>query len=120
MLGLTFSDELVAMEDAERIVSTAFSEWEVILCTSTTLDLVWAQVLSEPLLRRLILRFIFCRSLLTLFHHHEGNTDLDIYVPVCLPQLPNSVSPHSRAIQSAIIALTDHLKVSHCFRFDNL
>lgn len=44
------------MEEAESIVSAAFAEWEVILCTSTNLDLVWAQVLSEPLLRRIILR----------------------------------------------------------------
>ncbi|KAK9062227.1 hypothetical protein SSX86_019413 [Deinandra increscens subsp. villosa] len=139
MLGLTFSNEVDFMEDAESIVSTAFSEWEVILCTSTTLDLVWAQILSEPLLRRLILRyflfklmllplqnyswqwqFIFCRSLLALYHHHDGNPDLDLYVPVCLPQLPDPVSPHSRVIQSAIMALTNRLKVSHCFRFDNL
>ncbi|KAM0038845.1 putative protein SCAI [Helianthus debilis subsp. tardiflorus] len=116
MLGLTYSD-VDAMEDAQSIVSTAFSEWEVILCTSTALDLVWAQVLSEPLLRRLILRFIFCRCLLTLYQHEEGK---DLYVPVCLPQLPDSVSPHSRVVQSAAIALTKHLKVSHCFRFDNL
>ncbi|XP_076887430.1 uncharacterized protein LOC143537571 [Bidens hawaiensis] len=117
MLGLTYSDEVDAMEDAESIISTAFSEWEVILCTSTTLDLVWAQVLSEPLLRRLVLRFIFCRAVLTLYHHQEGN---DLYVPVCLPHLPDSVSPRSRVIQSAIKALTNHLKVSHCFLFDNL
>lgn len=44
------------MEVAESIISAAFAEWEVILCTSTSLDLVWAQVLSEPLLRRIILR----------------------------------------------------------------
>ncbi|KAL8246698.1 hypothetical protein R6Q59_007914 [Mikania micrantha] len=119
MLGLTFSTE-DDVEDAENIVSTAFSEWEVILCTSSTLDLVWAQVLSEPLLRRLILRFIFCRSLLTLYQRHEGNPDFDLYVPVCLPQLPDSVSPRSRVIQSAIMALTNHLKVSHCFQFENL
>lgn len=43
--------------DADNILSTSFSEWEVILCTSTTLDLVWAQVLSDPFLRRLILRY---------------------------------------------------------------
>lgn len=45
-----------AYNDAETILSTSFSEWEVILCTSTSLDLVWAQVLSDPFLRRLILR----------------------------------------------------------------
>lgn len=55
------------MEDAESIVSTAFSEWEVILCTSTTLDLAWAQVLSEPLLRRLILRYFIFHMMLLAF-----------------------------------------------------
>ncbi|KAI3506501.1 hypothetical protein L1887_28862 [Cichorium endivia] len=118
MFGLTFSDdESDVMEDAESIVSSAFAEWETILCTSTTLDLVWAQVLSEPLLRRIILRFIFCRSVLTCFRRREEN---DEYVPVCLPQLPDSVSPNSGIVQSAVMRLAEHLKVSHCFRFDNL
>ncbi|KAJ9564888.1 hypothetical protein OSB04_000854 [Centaurea solstitialis] len=118
MFGLTFSDDEVdVMEDAESIVSAAFAEWEVILCTSTSLNLVWAQVLSEPLLRRLILRFILCRSVLTLYRRHENK---DEYVPVCLPELPDSLSAHSEIVQSAIMRLAEHLKVSHCFGFDNL
>ncbi|KAI7746495.1 hypothetical protein M8C21_026233 [Ambrosia artemisiifolia] len=118
IFGLTFSDdEADLMEDAESIVSAAFAEWEVILCTTTSLDLVWAQVLSEPLLRRIILRFIFCRSLLTFFRRKEDNDD---YVPLCLPQLPDSVSPGAEVVQTAVMRLAEHLKVSHCFRFDNL
>ncbi|KAI3824471.1 hypothetical protein L1987_05931 [Smallanthus sonchifolius] len=118
MFGLTLSDDQVdVMEDAESIVSAAFAEWEVILCTSTSLDLVWAQVLSEPLLRRIILRFIFCRSLLMFFRRQE---DSDEYLPMCLPQLPDSVSPGSEVVRSAVMRLADHLKVSDCFRFDSL
>nr|XP_043608300.1 protein SCAI isoform X2 [Erigeron canadensis] len=118
MFGLAYSDDEVdVMEDAESIVSAAFSEWEVILCSLTSVDLVWAQVLSEPLLRRIILRFIFCRSVLTFFRRREEN---DPYLPVCFPELPDSVSPNSEVVQSAVMRLADHLKVSHCFRFDNL
>ncbi|KAL4579725.1 hypothetical protein LXL04_015888 [Taraxacum kok-saghyz] len=118
MFGLTFSDaDVELMEDAESIVSSAFAEWEIILSTTTTLDLVWAQVLSEPLLRRIILRFIFCRSVLTNFGGREGN---EHYIPVCLPELPDSVSPNSGIVQSAVTRLAEHLKLSHCFRFDNL
>ncbi|XP_076893554.1 uncharacterized protein LOC143545572 [Bidens hawaiensis] len=114
MFGLTFSEnEVDVMEDAESIVSAAFAEWEVILCTSTNLDLVWAQVLSEPLLRRIILRFILCRSLLTLFGREEDNDD---YVLICLPQLPESVSAGAEVVQSAVMKLAEHLKVSDCFR----
>ncbi|KAI8536317.1 hypothetical protein RHMOL_Rhmol10G0247900 [Rhododendron molle] len=58
LVGLTYShSDAESYNDADNILSTSFSEWEVILCTSTTLDLVWAQVLSDPFLRRLILRY---------------------------------------------------------------
>ncbi|XP_057492693.1 uncharacterized protein LOC130778206 isoform X2 [Actinidia eriantha] len=57
LVGLKYSDDDAdAYSDADDMLSTSFSEWEVILCTSTMLDLVWAQVLSDPFLRRLILR----------------------------------------------------------------
>lgn len=103
-------------EDAENILSTAFSECEVILCTSKTLDLVWAQVLSDPFLRRLLLRFIFCRCVLSVFCHSE---DSDQYLPICLPDLPECVSPYSEVIQSSVHRLANHLEVAHCFRFNH-
>jgi hypothetical protein len=100
--------------EAESIISSMFSEWEVILCTTTNLDLVWAQVLSDPFLRRLILRFIFCRAVLAHFGHHEYSKD---HLPVCLPELPGSFSPSTKIVRSAIIRLADRLKVIDSFNF---
>jgi hypothetical protein len=61
-------------------------------------------------------RFIFCRSVLSIFCPPE---DDEQYLPVCLPHLPSSVSPRSEVVQSAIIQLADHLKVADCFQFDD-
>ncbi|KAK3020149.1 hypothetical protein RJ639_005282, partial [Escallonia herrerae] len=116
MVGLTCSDtDVDVYGDADNIISAAFSGWEMILCSSTSLDLVWAQVLSDPFLRRLILRFIFCRAVLA---HYCPREDSDQHVPFCLPELPNSMSPNSEAVQSAIIRLAGHLKVADYFHFD--
>ncbi|KAH6819902.1 signal transducer [Perilla frutescens var. hirtella] len=101
------SDDMDTYISTESILSAAFSKWEQILCTSTDLDLVWAQLLSDPFLRRLILRFIFCRAVLTLFGLREKG---DQYLPICIPELPNSVSPNSKAVQPAITQLANHLK----------
>ncbi|KAG6775365.1 hypothetical protein POTOM_018813 [Populus tomentosa] len=116
MVGLTSDSDMDSYNDAEEILSLAFSEWEVILSTSKGLDLVWAQVLSDPFLRRLILRFIFCRSVLSVFCSPE---DDEQYLPVCLPHLPSSVSARSEVVRSAIIQLANHLKVADCFQFDD-
>ncbi|KAG6773509.1 hypothetical protein POTOM_020791 [Populus tomentosa] len=116
MVGITSDSDMDSYNDAEEILSLAFSEWEVILSTSKGLDLVWAQVLSDPFLRRLILRFIFCRSVLSVFCPPE---DDEQYLPVCLPHLPSSVSARSEVVQSAIIQLANHLKVADCFQFDD-
>lgn len=42
--------------DAESLLSSGLAEWEVALCTSNSLNQVWAQVLTDPFLRRLIVR----------------------------------------------------------------
>ncbi|KAL6277246.1 hypothetical protein ACE6H2_020847 [Prunus campanulata] len=115
LVGFSPSDtEAEVYNDAESILSAAFSEWEVILCTSTSLDLVWAQVISDPFLRRLILRFIFCRAVLSFFCPPE---DSEQYLPICLPLLPISVSPDSEVVQSAVHRLAKHLSVSDFFHF---
>ncbi|KAL2551356.1 hypothetical protein Fot_04975 [Forsythia ovata] len=108
------SEDADMYNDAQSVISTAFTEWEVILCTSTSLDLVWAQLLSDPFLRRLILRFIFCRAVLALFRLRESG---DQYLPICIPELPNSVASFSKAVQSSIQRLANHLKVADCFSF---
>ncbi|XP_012492116.1 uncharacterized protein LOC105804171 [Gossypium raimondii] len=115
MVGFSLSDsDTEVLNSAENILSTAFSKWEVILCKSPSLDLVWAQVLSDPFLRRLIVRFIFCRAVLSAIWPPEGS---DQYLPLCLPQLPNSLSPKSDVVQSCVSQLADHLKVSNYFHF---
>ncbi|PIN10461.1 hypothetical protein CDL12_16945 [Handroanthus impetiginosus] len=108
------NDDMDMYNDTESILSTAFSKWEEILCTSTDLNLVWAQLLCDPFLRRLILRFIFCRAVLTLFCLRERG---DQYLPVCIPELPSSVAVNSKAVQPSITQLASHLKVTDCFSF---
>ncbi|KAJ8544013.1 hypothetical protein K7X08_025631 [Anisodus acutangulus] len=108
LVGFVSSDkDMDCYDEADGIISTAFAEWEVILCTSTSLDLVWAQVLSDPFLRRFILRFIFCRAALGLFCLNERG---DEYLPVCLPKLPDTFSPNSETVQPAIRRLSKLLK----------
>lgn len=51
-----------AYNNADTIISSALAEWEVILCTSNSLDPVWAQVLPDPFLRRLIVRYLIIKS----------------------------------------------------------
>ncbi|KAB2058164.1 hypothetical protein ES319_A11G215600v1 [Gossypium barbadense] len=117
MVGFSLSDsDMEVLNSAESILSTAFSKWEVILCKSPSLDLVWAQVLSDPFLRRLIVRFIFCRAVLSAIWPPEGS---DQYLPLCIPQLPNSLSPKSDVVQSCVSQLADHLKVSNYFHFED-
>ncbi|CAO2830594.1 unnamed protein product [Amaranthus hypochondriacus] len=113
LVGLSESDrETDIYNEAEDIVVNALAEWEVMLCSSTTIDLVWGQVLPDPFLRRIILRFIFCRAVLSLFHPPETR---ESYVPDCLPHLPDFVSPDSDAVESHVRRLANCLKVSNAF-----
>ncbi|KAL8143312.1 hypothetical protein V2J09_016344 [Rumex salicifolius] len=113
MVGVSFFDgDADVYEEAENVLSDSFSKWEVILFTLPSIDIVWAQVLSDPFLRRLILRFIFCRAALSLFHPLE---ERDLYMPICIPELPSSLSPNADVVQSCVLRLADHLRVSSCF-----
>lgn len=117
MVGISSSDANVDIyNDAESILSTSFSEWEVLLCTSTSLDLVWAQVLSDPFLRRVILRFILCRCVFFHFFPPEASEE---YLPVCLPQLPSCFSPKSDVVQSCVRRLANHLGVADYFHLSD-
>ncbi|CAA0831180.1 Protein of unknown function (DUF3550/UPF0682 [Striga hermonthica] len=108
------NDDMDMYNTTESILSSAFSKWEEILCTSTDLDIVWAQLLSDPFLRRLLLRFIFCRAVLSLFCLRQKD---DQHLPVCIPNLPKSVAADSKAVQPAINRLASQLKVADCFSF---
>ncbi|XP_028807149.1 uncharacterized protein LOC114761862 [Neltuma alba] len=88
MVGLSPSEvDKDVYNQAETILANAFAEWEIILCSSTTnLDLVWAQMITDPFLRRLILRFIFCRSAISFYCPPEESEQC---MPLCLPHLPH-------------------------------
>ncbi|KAK7318642.1 hypothetical protein RJT34_03346 [Clitoria ternatea] len=115
MIGLFPSEaDTDVYNEAENIIAVAFSEWEIILCSSTIMDLVWAQVISDPFLRRLILRFIFCRSVISYFCPPEESEQ---YLPLCLPNLPSSVAPTSEAVRSLVVQLAMHFDVADSFHF---
>ncbi|CAN0878407.1 Protein SCAI [Linum grandiflorum] len=117
MVGLNTSDiDTDEYNSAEEILATAFSELEVILCTSRNLDIVWAQVVLDPFMRRIILRFILCRAVMLFF---SPPNHIDECTPVCVPELPSSVSAGSDIVRSAVLRLADQLNVVECFRFDN-
>ncbi|KAG5029665.1 hypothetical protein JHK87_013179 [Glycine soja] len=115
MIGLSPNEsDTDVYNEAENIIANALTEWEIILCSSTTMDLVWAQVISDPFLRRLILRFIFCRSVISFFCPPEES---ELYLPLCLPHLPSSVAPTSEAVRSAVVQLAMHFDVADSFHF---
>ncbi|XP_020704774.1 protein SCAI homolog isoform X1 [Dendrobium catenatum] len=114
LVGLKSDIDVDVCSSAESILSSAIAEWEVILCTSESLDQVWAQVLPDPFLRRLILRFIFCRAALALLCTLRKDNER---LPVCLPSLPEPVSPDSPSIQWHILKLAETLGVVSHFEF---
>ncbi|KAH0452008.1 hypothetical protein IEQ34_019307 [Dendrobium chrysotoxum] len=114
LVGLKSDIDVDVCSSAESILSSAIAEWEVILCTSESLDQVWAQVLPDPFLRRLILRFIFCRAALALLGTLRKDNER---LPACLPSLPEPVSPDSPSIQSHILKLAETLGVVSHFEF---
>ncbi|KAK8942191.1 hypothetical protein KSP40_PGU017823 [Platanthera guangdongensis] len=114
LVGLKSDIDVDVYSSAESILSSAIAEWEVILCTSEGLDQVWAQVLPDPFLRRLILRFIFCRAALALLGTPRKDNE---QLPDCLPSLPEPVSPDSPSIQSHISKLAETLGVAGHFGF---
>ncbi|XP_074567996.1 uncharacterized protein LOC141824587 isoform X2 [Curcuma longa] len=114
LVGLSPDIEADLYSSAENLLSSALAEWEVSLCSSNSLDQVWAQVLTDPFLRRLIVRFIFCRAALSLFH---SSRDSALHPPECLPNLPESVSPESAMAQIHIYHLAERLGVLNYFHF---
>ncbi|KAI4382037.1 hypothetical protein MLD38_008048 [Melastoma candidum] len=114
MVGVSLQDiGEDTLGNAEGMVGSLFAEWEVILCKSKDLNLVWAQAFCDPFIRRLILRFIFCRS--ALFYFCQGEDD-EYDLPICLPDLPGSVSPDTQIMQSAVMRIANHFQVAESFR----
>lgn len=43
-------------DKADKLLSSSLNEWGLLLAASDNLNPVWAQILGDPFLRRLILR----------------------------------------------------------------
>nr|AKJ77987.1 hypothetical protein [Triticum aestivum] len=84
------------------------------LVASSSLDPVWVEVLGDPLLRRLLLRFIFCRATLSLF---KASNDKAECLPSCVPPLPESVGGESMLSQCCVMRVASFLGAADQFSF---
>ncbi|KAL9290182.1 putative protein SCAI [Arabidopsis thaliana] len=89
---------------AEKLLSSSMNEWASTLATSDTLHPVWSQILKDPFLRRLLLRFIFCRAVLALYTPVFNNKQNQ---PECCPSLPESLLPTAPAVQSTVFQMAN-------------
>lgn len=115
LVGLSATNLGMGVYDqADKLLSSFFSEWGEALAMSNSLDLVWARLLSDPFLKRLILRFIFCRACFSLYSPSSKKKEC---IPDCLPQLPEDVQPASLTVEACISQLASSFKVVKHFRF---
>ncbi|KAL3651424.1 hypothetical protein CASFOL_004426 [Castilleja foliolosa] len=77
---------------------------------------VWAQILSDPFLRRLapLKRFVFCRAVLSLYSPSFNKME---YIPECMPCLPEAISPMRSKCQAIVLKLADLFEVTNRFVF---
>ncbi|OVA02941.1 Protein of unknown function DUF3550/UPF0682 [Macleaya cordata] len=117
LLGFSGSNiNMDAYNEADKLLTSSLNEWGLILAKSDTLDPVWAQVLCDPFLRRILLRFIFCRVVLALYAPTFNKKE---FLPDCLPHLPDSVLPTTTASQTAILQIANTFGVSNHFIFSD-
>ncbi|XP_057499898.1 uncharacterized protein LOC130784068 [Actinidia eriantha] len=115
LLGISGSDvEMDTYNKAEKLLSVLLHEWGSMLAASDAIDPVWAQVLSDPFLRRLILRFIFCLAVLTLY---APTFDKKEFLPECIPCLPEAVLPTAETSQTAVLQIADVFGATNRFIF---
>ncbi|XP_010558684.1 PREDICTED: protein SCAI-like isoform X2 [Tarenaya hassleriana] len=110
VIGISGPD--VEMDKAEKLLSLSMNEWGSTLATSDTLHPVWVQILKDPFLRRLLLRFLFCRAVLMLY---APNADKTQNQPECSPALPDSLLPTEPAIQSTVFQMASIFGASSKF-----
>lgn len=105
LLGFTSSDiEMDMYDKAEKLLSSSLNQWGSLLASLDNLNPVWAQTLGDPFLRRLLLRFIFCRAVLSLYTRTFKKIE---FLPECIPSLPDSFLPMSATCQTTVLQLAD-------------
>ncbi|KAG6593771.1 Protein SCAI, partial [Cucurbita argyrosperma subsp. sororia] len=115
LLGISGSDvEMVAFNKAEKVLFSSIIEWDQSLVTLDNLDKGWSQILNDPFIRRLLLRFIFTRTVLALYAPTFGKKE---FVPICVPILPSFFDPTSESVQSVVVKIANIFGVSSSFVF---
>ncbi|KAM3357720.1 protein SCAI [Capsicum galapagoense] len=115
MLGFTGSDiDMDMYGKADKLLSSSLNEWGLLLAASGNLNPVWAQTLGDPFLRRLILRFVFCRTVLALYAPTFNKTE---FLPECIPSLPDAFLPTSDTCQRTVSQLADTFGATSKFNF---
>uniref|UniRef100_A0A0A9E207 Uncharacterized protein n=1 Tax=Arundo donax TaxID=35708 RepID=A0A0A9E207_ARUDO len=106
-----------AYNKAEELLSLSLNEWAKTLVVSSSLHPVWVEVLGDPLLRRLLLRFIFCRATHSLFKATNHKAE---FLPTCMPPLPESVDAGSMLSQSCVMRVASFFGAASQFSFAEL
>ncbi|KAJ6792105.1 protein SCAI [Iris pallida] len=101
-------------EEAEKLFSLSLGEWETALVKSDFLNPTWVEILGDPFMRRLILRFIFCRAVLALY---SPTFQQEKFIPSCLPELPDSIGPEDTTSQFAVLRLAEFFGTTKHFVF---
>uniref|UniRef100_A0A0E0M4V2 Uncharacterized protein n=1 Tax=Oryza punctata TaxID=4537 RepID=A0A0E0M4V2_ORYPU len=102
---------------AEELLSLSLNEWATTLVASSSLHPVWVEVLGDPLLRRLLLRFIFCRAAHSLFKPTYHKID---FLPTCTPPLPESVDAESMLSQCCLLRVASFFGAANQFSFSEV
>ncbi|KAL3832992.1 hypothetical protein ACJIZ3_007728 [Penstemon smallii] len=117
LLGFSGSDnEKDLYSEAEQLLQSSLNKWGLLLAEADNLNPVWAQILTDPFLRRLLLRFVFCRAVLSL---HSSSFNKIEFVPECMPSLPEVVSPLSSTCQAEILRLANFFGAKNKFMFSD-
>ncbi|KAL0008288.1 hypothetical protein SO802_009790 [Lithocarpus litseifolius] len=115
LLGHSGSDiDMDLFNKAEKLLSSSLNAWGSALATSNTLNPVWAQTLSDPFLRRLLLRFLFCQAVLTLYAPTFNKKE---FHPMCMPPLPASVLPTTTNSQMVVMQIASIFNAVNNFIF---
>ncbi|XP_024022028.1 protein SCAI isoform X1 [Morus notabilis] len=114
LLGISGSDvELDTYFKAENLLSSSLNVWGSHLVATDSLHPVWAQILGDPFLRRLVLRFLFCRAVLALYAPTFNKKE---FIPRCMPSLPESLSPSTATCQTVVAQIANVFGATSSFR----
>ncbi|KAK3132775.1 hypothetical protein QOZ80_6AG0527570 [Eleusine coracana subsp. coracana] len=106
-----------AYNKAEELLTLSLNEWATALVAYSSLHPVWVEVLGDPFLRRLLLRFMFCRATHSLFKPTNRKEE---FLPTCMPPLPESVDSESMLSQSCVMRVACFFNAANQFSFAEL